>query len=77
MHDGTHVRILLQAPPGLRERYLFPLWSPDGKFILYVDDPGNGATPILHQMGSDGSNPMSLHVSGDYLMYSWQRLPKG
>lgn len=61
--DGTHVRTLLTAP-NRRERYVSPLWSPDGKSIVYVDDPANGGTPRLYEMGSNGSNPKPLHISG-------------
>jgi len=77
--DGSNLRTLISPPRGMR--YANPIWSPDGHRIVYEEFPMQGSKlpPIVtvYEMQADGSNPSSLHVPGEPILQSWQRLPRG
>jgi len=75
--DGSNLRTLVTPPRGMW--YRNPIWSPDGNDIVYEEFPmlGSKLPPIVtvYEMRADGSNPITLHVSGQPILLSWQRLP--
>lgn len=60
--DGRNKTPLVSEPSNY---YSFPSWSPDGQRIAFIEgDPTNTATPHLHIVNADGSQPMDV---GQYL----------
>ncbi len=70
--DGSSERKLVAGPGN----HLFPLWTPDGKSILFASDPGDGMG--LWQIGASGGTPrliaprlgrfvpLGITAAGDY-----------
>jgi len=73
--DGRRVSRITTAPGSARNA--FPVWSPDGRKILYVHESRRGAT-TLQKSALDGA-PVERVCRTDRLFFltspSWQPLP--
>jgi Tol biopolymer transport system component len=58
VYDGQR-GVLMRLPAGTGGRFAAPVWTPDGKYLMF-DAPSPAQHPAIYRVASDGSTPPEL-----------------